>query len=100
MQQVGREPAAAASQLDDLAPAGDGKDRRDLRRERGREQGCELWRRHEIAGRTELPGPRHVVPETRRVQREVHVSVERQEAAGCVDRGADVRHDKITVRAR
>ena len=99
-QQIAREHAAAGAELEQARRTAF-EQRRDLARQRLREQRRQLRRRDEVAaarGGAELRRTRGVVAETRRVKRELHQPVEWQPTARGVDRGDDRRLHLRAVR--
>ncbi len=96
--EVRREAPTSPAQLDDLAAGRDGEDLGDLAPERKSVQRRHLRRRDEVAGAAELGRAGGVVAEPRRVQRDLHVTVERKEAGARHDLRTEARDDARAVR--
>ncbi len=94
------EPAGARAELHDLARARGRENGRDLPRERFAEERRHLRRGHEIAGRAQLGGPRRVVAEARRIERELHVARERKPPSGIRDGVAHALRDAFGMGPR
>src|ERR1700691_864595 len=84
-QDIGGQTAAARADLEDAAASQCAQDLGALPGHAAAEQARDFRRRGEVAAGSELVSPGAVVAESRRIQRELHVSVEADPAARRVD---------------